>query len=109
MEWACLKFHKIGRYKSESKSHYIKTTAKKQDEKKDYTPNEHLVNLLSMELHRIRETQAGRELPEVETRSTILTNTFFRLWLTFFEATTKYPELEDLYEDDIKDLLGIRR
>jgi hypothetical protein len=27
----------------------------------------------------------------------------------FFEAIAKHPELEDLFEDDIKDLLGVRR
>ena len=29
--------------------------------------------------------------------------------LFFFECISKYPVLEELFEDDIQDLLGIRR
>src|SRR5215469_2154075 len=111
----------MARINQNRKKPYTKMTAKEQDEKEDYTPNNKLVSLLSMELNRIRETQAGRELSEAEKRRNntmdrkkvyYLNNHIFQAMadlVFFFEAIATHPELEDLYEDDIKDLLGIRR
>jgi hypothetical protein len=98
---------------------YIKMPSNKQDYIKGYTPNKKLINLLRTQLYRRKETQAGRESPEdkKERRNTDKKKVYYldKIFKAmadlafFFEAIAKHPELEDLYEDDIKDLLGIRR
>jgi len=100
---------------------YIKMTTKKQVGIKHYIPNRDLVSLLRKQLHRIKETQAGRESPESDKgrnnkmdrmKVYYLDKHIFQAMANlefFFEAIAKHPELEKIYEDDIKDLLGIRR
>jgi hypothetical protein len=104
------------------KKPYIKMTAKRRDGPKSYTPNKDLVNFLRTQLHRREEIQADREPSEDDRRKR--NNELDRLKVYyldkhifpalanlafFFEATAKHPELDDLYRNDIKDLLGIRR
>lgn len=90
---------------------------------KYYTPHEDLVNLLKKELHKKKATKEGKELWEDDKEKRKRGNTdrmkvyyldkhIFQAMANlafFFEAIAKHPELEDLYEDDIRDLLGVRR
>ena len=94
----------------------------KQDGVKHYIPNGDLVNFLRTQLHRRKEIEAGIESSEDDKGRTnnkidrskvhYLDKHIFPAMANlafFFEAIAKHPELEKIYEDDIKDLLGIRR
>jgi hypothetical protein len=102
--------------------HYITTTTKKQVGVKYYVPNNDLVNFLRTQLHRKKEIEAGRDSLEEDKvkrnnkkdrlKVYYLDKHIFQAMANlafFFEAIAKHPELEKIYEDDIKDLLGIRR
>lgn len=100
---------------------YIIRTTKKQDDVKYYNPNKDVVNFLRDQLNRRKEIQAGRESPEdgkakrnpnLDRMKVYYLDKIFKAMADlafFFEATAKHPELEKIYKDDIKDLLGIRR
>jgi hypothetical protein len=98
---------------------YIKKARKGQDGIKDYNPHKGLVNNLKEQLQRRKEIQAGRESPEEKRNNQIyrMKNYYLDKYIFpamanlafFFELTARDPELEKLYRDDIKDLLGIRR
>ena len=89
---------------------------------KYYTPNRDLVNHLKKELHKKKATREGKELVDSNDKRTrgkidrmkvhYLDKHIFQAMANlafFFEAIAKHPELEDIYIDDIKDLLGVRR
>jgi hypothetical protein len=89
---------------------------------KYYTPQEDLVKLLKMELHKRRAIEAGLNLSE-DKESERKNNKIDRLKVYYldkhifqamanliflFEAMALFPELRKLYEDEVKDLLGVR-
>jgi hypothetical protein len=96
---------------------------KKQNGIKYYTPHEDLMDLLKKELHKKKATKEGKELGEYDKEKRkkgnidrlkvyYLDKHIFQAMANlafFFEAIAKHPELEDLYGDDIRDLLGVRR
>ncbi len=94
---------------------------KKQDGIKHYIPNGDLVNFLGEQLHRRKEIEAGREPPEddkgkrnnrIDRLKFHYLDKIFKAMADlsfFFEAIARHPELEKIYEDDVRDLLGIRR
>jgi hypothetical protein len=112
---------KVAKTNQNGTRHYIKKTKKKQDDIGPYNPHEGLVALLKKQLDMRNEVQAGRESPgdDKKKRNEIdrlkvyyLNKHIFPAMANlafFFGAITKHPELEKIYEDDIKDLLGIRR
>jgi hypothetical protein len=90
-------------------------------EEKYYTPHEGLVDLLKNQLHEKLATKMGQDPVKVSKKEKGKMNRMKFYYLDkhifqamanltfFFEAIAKHPELEELYEDDIKDLLGVRR
>src|SRR5919106_435625 len=89
---------------------------------KGYMPDEVLTNYmhekLRFEKKRKREKLHGRELNEdieysrLKKRKIDVLDRIFRSMANltfFFQCISEYPELADIFDDDVKDLLGIRR
>jgi hypothetical protein len=90
--------------------------------KKGYVPDELVVNYMLQKLHfekrRNNERLRGRELVEdakyssLKKRKTDVLDRIFKSManlIFFFQCISNYSELSDVFDDDIKDLLGIRR
>lgn len=84
---------------------------------KYYTPHEGLVKLVKRELHKRREIEAGAESSDIKDKKIdrlkvhYLDKHIFQAManlIFLFEAMALFPELKKLYEDEVKDLLGVR-
>jgi hypothetical protein len=100
----------------------VKDAQHTKENKNGYVPDKLVVNYMQQKLHfekkRKSEKLQGRELAEddeylaLKKRKTDVLDRIFRSManlIFFFECMAKHSELDELFDEDIKDLLGIRR
>src|ERR671931_2300090 len=97
-------------------------TKKHQNNKNSYVADDLLVNYMHQKLQFEREKEKlklrGKDLAEHDTYSNLKRRKFdvvervFRSManlIFFFKCIAEYPELEKVFEDDVLDLLGVKR
>jgi hypothetical protein len=92
---------------------------------KDYTPNARLVEHMQRTLHNVKKLQqidtAGKDVPKAvekekaalsAARTRILDDVVFQAMADitfFFSAVGAHPEIQKLFDDNIKEILGVKR
>ncbi|MFL6325111.1 MAG: hypothetical protein ACJ72C_10145 [Nitrososphaeraceae archaeon] len=77
---------------------------------KCYLPDDIVVNYMREKLH--KEPKSGETPGNLRKRKIDALDRIFKSMANltfFFECIANYPDIEDLFHDDIKDLLGVRR
>src|SRR5438552_1359582 len=100
----------------------MRTERKSRNRQNGYPPDDLLINYMRQKLHFERDKEKsklrGKELAEDDTYSNLKKRKFdvidrvFRSManlIFFFKCIAEHPELEKVFEDDVMDLLGVKR